>query len=82
MFEMNVESWEGAKCAEPWYGDKPADPNIFHDNHYKAAYEAKKVCQQCPLINKCLEFALTNEEEWGVWGGLTADERRKLRRTK
>ena len=77
MFEISVENWEGAVCAEPG-----VDPNIFHDVHYKAIYESKKLCNRCPLVMKCLDFALDNEEEWGVWGGLSADERRKLRKAR
>jgi hypothetical protein len=40
--------------------------------------EAKAVCQTCPVIQKCLEYALSAQEADGVWGGLTARERGSL----
>jgi WhiB family redox-sensing transcriptional regulator len=40
---------------------------------------AKSVCLRCPVRNPCLDWALRVGEPYGVWGGLTADERRRLR---
>jgi WhiB family redox-sensing transcriptional regulator len=42
--------------------------------------EAKAVCRRCPVVNECLTWALTMGEDDGVWGAMTPDERRKLRR--
>lgn len=39
---------------------------------------AKEVCVTCPVRAECLDLALTNEEPYGVWGGLTVTERRAL----
>jgi WhiB family redox-sensing transcriptional regulator len=41
--------------------------------------EAKAVCRGCPVHAECLEFALANNLEDGVWGGTSEDERRRLR---
>ena len=41
---------------------------------------AKQVCEACPVSGECLEFALGTNQEAGVWGGLTEDERRRLRK--
>jgi len=41
---------------------------------------ARRVCGQCPVTNECLEFELGTNQESGVWGGLTEDERRRLRK--
>lgn len=41
--------------------------------------EAKAVCRRCPLMESCLEGAL-DRNETGVWGGLSEDERRSLKR--
>ncbi|MGH8906204.1 MAG: WhiB family transcriptional regulator [Egibacteraceae bacterium] len=41
---------------------------------------AKAVCQRCPVIAQCLAWALATRQEAGVWGGLSEDERRDLRR--
>jgi WhiB family redox-sensing transcriptional regulator len=41
---------------------------------------AKAVCQRCPVITQCLQWALKTNQDAGIWGGLTEDERRALRR--
>jgi WhiB family transcriptional regulator, redox-sensing transcriptional regulator len=41
---------------------------------------AKMYCGNCPSKDQCLEFAVTTNQEYGVWGGTTEDERRVLRR--
>lgn len=41
--------------------------------------EAKKVCKGCTVRDICLQWALANDE-WGVWGGTTQDERRSYKR--
>ncbi|MFD4741978.1 WhiB family transcriptional regulator [Streptomyces virginiae] len=40
--------------------------------------EAKEVCALCPVRTECLSHALRVQEPYGVWGGLTEDERRDL----
>ncbi len=42
--------------------------------------DAKAVCEQCPVREACLEFAITTNQEYGIWGGTSEDERRVLRR--
>jgi len=42
--------------------------------------EAKAVCERCPVINECLNWALETGQDAGVWGGLSEDERRSLKR--
>ena len=41
--------------------------------------EAKTVCAQCPVRAECLAWAMAHGEDYGVWGGLSEDERRTLR---
>lgn len=41
---------------------------------------AKQLCGECPVRDDCLDYALTNNEQYGVWGGLDEYERAKLRR--
>ena len=38
--------------------------------------EAKAICARCPVISNCLNFALQTGQDYGIWGGLTAEERR------
>ena len=44
------------------------------------ANAAKRVCARCDVREECLEFALASNQDAGVWGGLTEEERRSLRR--
>ena len=42
--------------------------------------EAKQVCRRCEVIEECLSWALESGQDAGVWGGLSEDERRALKR--
>jgi WhiB family redox-sensing transcriptional regulator len=42
--------------------------------------QAKAVCRRCPAVQACLEWALSSGQDSGVWGGLSEDERRALKR--
>lgn len=42
--------------------------------------EAKAVCMTCPVREECLSFAITTNQEYGIWGGTSEEERRVLRR--
>jgi WhiB family transcriptional regulator, redox-sensing transcriptional regulator len=44
--------------------------------------QAKQVCRSCVVIEECLEWALQSNQDAGVWGGLSEDERRTLRRSR
>lgn len=58
------------------------DPDIFHPVFDTEAPEAKAVCARCTVRVPCLDFALVTRQEYGVWGGLDEDERRRLRRSR
>jgi len=42
--------------------------------------KAKQVCAQCPVVENCLQYAIESNQDSGVWGGLSEDERRALKR--
>ena len=42
--------------------------------------EAKKICASCPVQQECLDYALENNEDLGVWGGMSRNQRKKLKR--
>ncbi|MEV5124600.1 WhiB family transcriptional regulator [Streptomyces decoyicus] len=42
--------------------------------------EAKAVCHRCPVMGQCLQWALESRQDAGVWGGMSEDERRAMRR--
>jgi WhiB family redox-sensing transcriptional regulator len=62
------------------------DPELFYPPpSYSAAY-AKRICNgtderpACPVRIQCLQYALDNNDQWGVYGGLTVKERSQLKR--
>jgi len=57
-----------------------ADPELFFPERGGNAEvaAAKKWCRQCPVQADCLQYALANREQHGVWGGCTERERNKL----
>ena len=64
---------ERALCAQ-------TDPEAFFPEKGGSTREAKKVCVGCEVRAECLEFALANDERFGIWGGLSERERRKLKK--
>jgi len=44
----------------------------------KRIVNAKKICASCPVLNVCAEFALSNVEVYGIWGGMTERERQRI----
>ena len=67
-------SWRAlARC-------RGVDPEIFHPAPEDEGEAAKAICGLCPVREPCLDEALLHREKDGVWGGLTARERRRLLR--
>jgi WhiB family transcriptional regulator, redox-sensing transcriptional regulator len=64
---------ERALCAQ-------TDPEAFFPEKGGSTREAKKVCTSCDVRSECLDYALANDERFGIWGGLSERERRKLKR--
>lgn len=56
------------------------DPDLFFPERGASTREAKEVCRGCVVREDCVEFALANGEKFGIWGGLSERERRRLRR--
>ncbi|MGW8556797.1 WhiB family transcriptional regulator [Streptomyces tubercidicus] len=64
---------------------READPELFFPvgNTGPALLqieEAKAVCRRCPVMGQCLQWALETRQDTGVWGGMSEDERRAMRR--
>jgi WhiB family redox-sensing transcriptional regulator len=67
-------SWqERALCAQ-------TDPEAFFPEKGGSTREAKKVCLACDVRVECLDYALAHDERFGIWGGLSERERRRLKR--
>ena len=67
-------AWQDqALCAQ-------TDPEAFFPEKGGSTREAKKVCSSCDVRSECLEYALANDERFGIWGGLSERERRRLKK--
>jgi WhiB family redox-sensing transcriptional regulator len=74
LLGINHEEWiDGAICSQ-------TDPGSFFVGKGGNTKPAKTICAQCPVSRECLEYALVHDERFGVWGGLSERERRKLKR--
>ncbi|UUT35728.1 WhiB family transcriptional regulator [Microbacterium elymi] len=72
--EDNPLAWQAdALCAQ-------TDPEAFFPEKGGSTRDAKRVCTTCEVRAQCLEYALQNDERFGIWGGLSERERRKLKR--
>lgn len=58
------------------------DPDVFFPDRGESLAPAKAVCAECIVRDECLEYALDHGERFGVWGGTSERERRKLRRAR
>lgn len=56
------------------------DPEAFFPDKGGSTREAKQMCQRCDVRVDCLDYALANDERFGIWGGTSERERRVLRR--
>ena len=73
-FDLGDRSWQGqANCLG-------VDPDLFFPERGASTREAKGVCRGCVVREECLEYALVNGEKFGIWGGLSERERRRIRR--
>ncbi|HUR14770.1 MAG TPA: WhiB family transcriptional regulator [Mycobacteriales bacterium] len=67
-------SWQDkALCAQ-------TDPESFFPEKGGSTREAKRICVSCEVKQECLEYALMQDERFGIWGGLSERERRRLKR--
>lgn len=68
---------------DAWDSDavcRQVDPDLWFPEEGTSNVHAKRICARCPVRDACLEYALTHDERFGVWGGLSTRERRALSR--
>lgn len=58
------------------------DPDLFFPERGSSTREAKEVCRGCVVREDCLEYAIVHSEKFGIWGGLSERERRRIRRSR
>ena len=66
-----------------WMADgkcRDFDPAIFFPNDGIGVQAAQRICAECPVRTPCLEYALANHVDHGVWGGTSERERRRILR--
>lgn len=74
LFGAVEQEWQDqALCAQ-------TDPEAFFPEKGGSTREAKRICQACAVRDECLEYALEHDERFGIWGGLSDRERRRLKR--
>ena len=72
--ESAMLSWqEQSLCAQ-------TDPEAFFPEKGGSTREAKRICVGCEVRPECLGYALAHDERFGIWGGLSERERRRLKR--
>ena len=57
-----------------------ADADLFFPERGASTRRAKSICAACEVQADCLEFAIVQGEKFGIWGGMSERERRKVRR--
>ncbi|OIJ66381.1 WhiB family transcriptional regulator [Streptomyces mangrovisoli] len=69
-------SWQQeALCAQ-------TGADFFFPEPGSSVREAKRICGMCAIRTACLDYALANDERFGVWGGLSEKERLDIRRSR
>lgn len=69
---MSPSVWmERGRCAE-------TDPELFFPDKGQPSAPAKRVCARCEVRVECLQYALDRGERFGIWGGASEKERRRL----
>ena len=71
--EAALEWQDRALCAQ-------TDPEAFFPEKGQSPKDAKRVCLACEVRDECLQYALDNDERFGIWGGLSERQRRKLKK--
>lgn len=75
IIELHLPPWIGdAVCAQ-------TDPEVFFPEKGASSGPARQVCKGCKVRKDCLEYALKTGQRFGVWGGMSERNRRKMRRT-
>jgi len=83
---MDIDQPVGGMASDPesptgWMGEgncRLYPPSTFFPSDGVGVDRARKICKGCPVLDACLEYALTERIEHGVWGGCSERERRRI----
>jgi WhiB family redox-sensing transcriptional regulator len=74
MPDRGETEWQDqALCAQ-------VDSELFFPEKGGTSRPAKQICRQCEVRAQCLEYALEHDEMFGIWGGLSERDRRRVKR--
>lgn len=77
---MNLPPFKPAEWMDQAECAKTGEPDAWFPESGDAYGHAIRTCHTCPVRDLCLQAALDNNEQHGIWGGLTPNERRELKR--
>lgn len=70
---VELEAWQSrARCAGA------PDPGVWFPERGADVGEAKKICALCPVKAECLRYALEHRIQYGIWGGASERQRRRM----
>lgn len=68
------DGWAG------WAACAGSPTHLFYPRKHIKAAEAKAICARCPVASQCLEEALDRGDQYGIWGGMSVEERKAYKR--
>jgi WhiB family redox-sensing transcriptional regulator len=75
--------WEAIDNADALPACQETDPDLWFRDGDKQGYRIARIfCNRCPVRVQCLDYAVTNKEPAGMWGGKSPAERVKLRKSR
>ena len=78
---MSEDTIEREAMAWSAYGSCASeDPELFFPEPGADTSEARAICRSCPVRRMCLDYAIETHQKFGIWGGMTENQRRRLRR--
>ena len=75
LFEGTQPWMQHGECA----GIGPENDRIFFPQRGESSSEARTMCAKCKVTEDCLEYALRTNQQYGIWGGTSNRERKRIR---
>ncbi len=85
LVQNNAALAEKLEAVQEWHSMANClgvDPDLFFPERGASTREAKEVCRACVVREDCLEYAIVNGEKFGIWGGMSERERRRVRKAR
>ena len=82
MMEQQINAFAEEED-RPWAAQaecRGEDPTLFFPGPDDESEPALAICQRCPVTEECLAYAIEARERYGIWGGTTERQRRRIMR--